>query len=220
MTILYSVYCIRRDDGKRYIGKAKNIQPRMNSHKKTNRFKNHSFTYEILFQSEDHQSIEEAEKYYILWMDTYNNGLNKTKDGTGNHNSIKFTTFGKKFSEESKKKISENHWSKRGYKSWSLGKHHTEETKFKISQKKLGKISFKKYDENQVRAFLNLYKTRPIIKQANVVQANGRKLPYDRAFVKQYAMDYNIQPAAAYKILKRKTLVWKPLIEQILDSKF
>jgi len=220
MTILYSVYCITRNDGLRYIGKAKNIKTRINSHKKSERFKSHDITYEILFQSENHELIEDAEEFYINWFDTYNNGLNKTKNGTGNHNSPNFTTYGKKYSEKSKQKIKDNHWSKKGYKPWNLGKTHSIESKQKMSNLRKGKFWSKKYNEQDVEQFLLLYKTKPNILIANTVQQNGRLLPYDRAFAKTYAKQFKLHEAIALKILKRKTLVWKPILEKILDSKF
>lgn len=66
------------------------------------------------------QKIDEREKYWVAYYDSYNNGYNSTKGGKGGKGNVK----GCKFSEEQKRKISE---SLKGYK-------HTEETRRKMSE--------------------------------------------------------------------------------------
>jgi len=116
------------------------------------------FKKEILFElnSEDEMFLKEAElvnEKFVQRKDTYNlmtGGLggrsvslesrmkmSKVRSGENNYK------WGKHLSEETKKKISENHADCSGENNSFYGKHHTEETKKKISESKSGKCTGK-----------------------------------------------------------------------------
>jgi group I intron endonuclease len=218
---MYCIYCITRlSDKKKYIGKAKNIKQRICQHKKSKRFLGHEFIYEILYYSEDHDKIKDSEEIYIKIFDTYKNGLNLTPDGTGNNYTEKFTTLGFKFSDETKRKLSLNHHDVKAEKNPMYNKTHSDETKAKWSKLRKGKVSSKKFDYETIEILLYLYKTKPVIDIANKIQPNGRIIDYDSAFCKVYAGKYNMTAANLKKIIKGKTIVWKPLYEKILNTKY
>ena len=218
---MYCIYCITREDNQKYIGKAKNIKRRMSQHKKTKRFLNKIFIYEVLFYSESHELIVDAEKTYITIFDTYNNGLNLTPDGSGNNYTNKFTTFGLKWSDETKRKISINHYSKKeGYIPSMLGKTHSEEQKQHWSKIRKGKVHSTKYNTDDIKKLLLLYKTEPFLENANKIQKNGKMLSYDKAFCNTYAEKFNMCAPNMYKIITGKTIAWNPLYEEILNSKY
>jgi hypothetical protein len=216
---MYCVYCITREDGKKYIGKAKNIKNRMSSHKKTKRFLDYNFSYEVLFYSEDHEMISCAEKFFISLYDTYNNGLNETPDGSGNNYTEKFTTHGFKFSDESKQKMRLNHYSKKeNYIPPMLNKHHSQETKIMWSQKRKGKVHSKKFNEQCIENILNLYVSKPIL-NLDFKRKNGKTIDYDSAFCIQYAEKFNMSIPNLKKIIKGNNIVWKSLFEKIVNMK-
>lgn len=78
----------------------------MSQHKGHDRFKDDSFTFEILHVSSCRDEIEKLEEYYISKYDSYENGLNATPHGKGHSNTSNFTTLGHKFSDTSKNKMS------------------------------------------------------------------------------------------------------------------
>lgn len=103
------VYLLTRSDGKLYVGicLTRRIRQRMNSHRVSKRFKEWSFDLRILEELVSRDEALERELYWISKLDTYNNGLNGTKSGSGyGHGSPDFTTLGFTFSEESKRKMS------------------------------------------------------------------------------------------------------------------
>ena len=80
----------------------------MYDHAKSKKF-NWEFDIVVLDSYSTRSESEEAEEKFIEEYDTYYNGLNATKGGKGwGHNSPKFTTLGYKYSEESKRKMSES----------------------------------------------------------------------------------------------------------------
>lgn len=108
--VQYIIYKLTRSDGKIYIGTTdtKNFSNRMSQHKSTERFRNHSFNIEIVAQSNDDAILSEESSYIEKFNSMTPNGLNLTRSGKGSgHNSLKFTTRGYRFSEESRKKMSE-----------------------------------------------------------------------------------------------------------------
>jgi len=137
--IIYKV--TNKINGKCYIGKTvkKYLSSRRSGHiyemKKGSKFYFHNslrkygkenFEWEILYECTDHDILKEKELYYIKYFNTFKpNGYNLTKGGDGN--------FGYKYSEESKKKMSESH----------KGNRHSEETKMKISEGNKGRVPTK-----------------------------------------------------------------------------
>ena len=102
---MWCVYLITRDDNQKYVGKTSlmRLKNRMSAHKKDDVFVGHIFKYEILSIADSHDEILEYETHYVQILNTFENGLNKTKHGKGfGHSSSKFTTLGKEFTEEHK----------------------------------------------------------------------------------------------------------------------
>lgn len=207
------VYKITRDDDQVYIGITIDyrLKNRMSVHKGSERFKNHDFEYEILFESEDRSTIYEKEEYYINLYDSFKNGLNKTKGGKGyGHNSKNFTTFGYKFNEKSKKKMSisaKERAKREGIKRSELMKrvHGTPEARKKNSESHKGIISHYKLSEEEIAEIRNIfsnYKNELIGTKAK----NGRVLTKERLLAKEIHKNYNVSPAAIINVLKGKTL--------------
>ena len=121
-----------------------------------------SFKWEILEECNSRKELDEMEFHYIKQYNTYwrDNGYNLTLGGEGSYertkeirkkmsktmkeqykNGRKGFWYGKKLSEETKKKISENHAdvsgeNNPGYgKSYWKGRPHTKETRKKMSEK-------------------------------------------------------------------------------------
>jgi len=83
------------------------MKQRFGDHKRSKRFKDCGFDYQILEESADRSYIERQEEHYINKYDTYQNGLNESPQGKGwGHNSSNFTTLGYVFSDESRQKMS------------------------------------------------------------------------------------------------------------------
>lgn len=152
------VYLITRKDGEQYIGITYNINKRVSAHKKTKRFGIGIEKVEILKECEKYEDAEILEPHYIEEYDTFYNGLNGSINGKGNHLSEKFTTKGFKFTEETREKMRENHWSKTGkYK--PIGKKHTEETKKTLSEIRKGKCwGPRKIDRNDALMILENFR--------------------------------------------------------------
>jgi hypothetical protein len=101
------VYKIIREDNKIYIGITIDFNKRIKNHIRSKRFKELKIkSFEILEQNLTYDEAGKKEEYYINLYDSFNNGLNKSKNGKGNHLAPNFTTRGFKYSEESKKKMS------------------------------------------------------------------------------------------------------------------
>lgn len=103
---IHLVYLLTRNsDSQQYVGISirDRFKNRVSQHKISDRFKDDTFTFEILVESKSRKSIEQLEEYFISEYDTYNNGLNQTPEGRGyGHGSTKFTTFGLTLSDETK----------------------------------------------------------------------------------------------------------------------
>ena len=106
-----------------------------------NKYGEDNFTFDILEIVEDINLLNEKEKYWVDYYDSYYNGYNQTEGGEG--------TIGYKHTEETKKKISESVLGEKnpmygknhsGEKNPMYGKNHSEETKEKISNTLKGKM--------------------------------------------------------------------------------
>jgi hypothetical protein len=216
------VYKIKRSDGLLYIGKTNynRLKKRMYNHSKSQRFVNYNFEYEILFETVDHKIVLQKEKEYIQIYDTYYNGLNKSIDGSGNHNAPNFHTIGFSFSENSKQKMSHSH--KKRFKNGAipsmLGKKHSEEVKKEWSMKRKGKVWSKKFNDEIIKKLMLEYKRTPL--QKTIISKNGKPLNHLRKFCNEHAEKYNMTSANMKKILSGKTLAWKHLYKEILDMKY
>lgn len=133
------IYLITRKDGQQYVGITYDMKKRMREHSYSERFKMGIESVSIIKECETYTEASELEEKYIEEYDTFRNGLNRSKNGKGNHLAPSFTTLGFKYSDESKKKMSENNWIKRGGTNPMLGKEHKEETKKSWSDTRKGK---------------------------------------------------------------------------------
>lgn len=223
------VYKITRIDGLEYIGITLRLKKRFKDHYNSNRFSIGVNRFSVLKVCDTYEEAEKLEELYIQQFDTYYNGLNETIDGKGNHLSPKFTTKGMTFSEESRRKMSENHWSKKGYKNGMTGRKHNENTKKEWSKLRKGffwgkrKISknewMKIYSDyiNENNTFSNEYISNFVKKSdkdkalngdfrklEELIAPNGKPLNYKTIFSKYYSEKYDITPQAIIGIINCK----------------
>lgn len=207
----YVIYKLtRKSDGLIYIGttNTKCFNTRMSGHRISKRFENDSFTIEILEKSSD-PSIHDLEEKYIEQYDSFHNGLNESIDGKGNHLTSNFTTEGYKFSDESRKKMSEV---KKGCIPWNKGKKNcfSEETIKKFSRIRKGK-QWKptKLNEDDVLQIRKRYDEgecgdHPDI---GIILKSGYKQTRFNIFCKFISQEYSCTENNIKNIIKRKT--WK-----------
>ena len=95
----------------------------------------------IEFQTPNKEQALELESELMKWYDSVENGYNTSSYGSGDYKhseehkkKISEALTGRVFSEESKKKMSDNHADLSGEKAYWYGKHHSEETKNKIRE--------------------------------------------------------------------------------------
>lgn len=149
---MIGIYKITNPVGAIYIGQSKNIELRFKKYKiLSGGVKNQPKLYQSLLQygvsahvydvvKECKESeLDDLEKFYINYFNSFKNGLNMTDGGIRKFNiskevSSKISEANRNRSDEVKKKIGQ---SKIGNKNM-LGKHHTEDTKIKISKAKSG----------------------------------------------------------------------------------
>jgi hypothetical protein len=200
----YIIYLITRDDGLRYVGTTdtKRLYHRMKHHAWSERFKHHSFEWELLAWSE-YQNIHKLERYYIHLYDTFKSGLNCSIDGKGNHLAPNFTTRGYSHKEETKKKIGEK--SKKARK--ARGYKHKEATREHWSKIRKGKVHSRKFSLEIIRSVLEMFEKRPHIPEAGTKSRNGRVLPYERAFSNKYAGSFGMTAAHVYNIITNKIIL-------------
>ena len=176
--IVYKITCLKND--KLYIGYTSiSLKTRLRGHFKTARsgknikFANAirkygeiNFKIEELFTFHDKQLALLKEIELIKFYDTIKNGYNTSYGGEGgggnlgrslsieHKQKISKSNKGKKFSELTKKKISDNHADIRGVKNPFFGKSHSKETKEKIGNRyyKTGK-EHHLYKRKQITSF-------------------------------------------------------------------
>lgn len=201
----YYIYKITRSDGKLYIGTTDSvcIKNRMCRHKKSSRFIGYDFSYEIIEFSNSVELIDK-ESYYIQYYNTLTpNGLNISIDGKGNHLSSNFTTRGFKFSEESKKKMSESSKSRTRTTGWK----HSDDTKKMWSDKRTGKCWKKPVlTEHQWNELNDIWNKKPACPLVNSI---NKKLSYERSFAKVYAEHFGLTVNGLYNIITNKLRVFK-----------
>lgn len=196
---MYSVYVITREDGKQYVGITNRLRKRMLEHKGDDRFEGYFFTYEIISEGHSFEEARRIETLYVRLYDTYSNGLNKTKDGSGNNYTEAFTMAGRKHTEETKRKIGNSHRGKK-VNIWNKGKKMSEAFCRKQSELKKGKPL--KITIEQKQEILDLYASKPDVPNAGKKSRNGRVSSYLQEFSKLYADNYGITPAAIRRIVK------------------
>lgn len=205
---IYVVYKIIRDDDKIYIGTTikDRLKNRISQHKTTERFKNHKFTLEILEESTSKSYIDAKEEYYIKHFDSYNSGLNESIDGKGNHLCNNFTTLGFKYSEKSRKKMSESAKARVARLGVPFkGKKHTPETKKNWSKKRKGRLFQYRLPESVYKELREEFE-KSKQKYVEYIAANGKLLTGERQFAHEVSQKYNISVNMIVNIIKRKVL--------------
>ena len=162
------IYCIENlINGKKYIGQSVNIDARWSKHKNElndnkhfndylqkswNKYGQDNFSFYVVEYCNIEQ-LDEKEIYYINFYKTLNRdkGYNLMSGGTfGRKYSIESrmkmseSLKGHEVSPESRIKISKNHADVSGKNNGMYGKHHTEEAKKRVSEANKGKISAKR----------------------------------------------------------------------------
>jgi len=169
---IYSIYkATNIINGKSYIGfTSKELSVRIKQHQQLrhdNRFHNairkhgwNNFEWECIYQSKDGvYTLNEMEPYFIIEYNSYKNGYNGTRGGDG--------AFGRKHTEETKRKISEA--SKRN--SYSKGRVLSEETKRKMSEAKKGKV----FSEEHKRKISVTNKGKVLSEETKSKQSEAKK---------------------------------------------
>lgn len=210
------VYLITRNDGLQYIGITNNVKKRISAHKKTNRFSIGIKYVEILKECKTYEEAEKLEPEYIAMYDTFNNGLNESVNGKGNHLAPNFTTKGFIFSDETKEKMKTNHWSKTG-KYRPVGIPHTEDTKKHWSAIRKGKCwGTRKISAEDALKIKNLFEAdsldfeiefiKKFVKEKHkslvgkisfeeLKTPNGKQLNKVKLYSEHFASIYNVNPA-------------------------
>lgn len=167
------VYMLTREDNLNYIGITNNIKARLYQHKKSLRFSlSKIMSVEILADCPTYQEAENLEEHFISKFDTFKNGLNTTPTGKGKNLNCKFNTLGFVFSDETKRKMRENHWSKTG-KYTQKGRRHSKESRERMSIARKGKL-FRK-----IKIELEEYQ-----KIADLINVNG--IIFDHEYLKTF----------------------------------
>lgn len=167
---------------KRYIGQSTNIENRFIRHKSKLKNNKHinlplqnaynngdRFDYNILLTCE-RNNLSFCEKWCISALDTTNpnKGYNISPGGES-------TNFGKKFSEEHNRKISE---AISGEKHWNYGKHRSEETKRKISESHRGEKS----------SWYGKHHTKESIRKISESKVGKKNPPTSKHYTEEYKM--------------------------------
>lgn len=209
---VHLVYLLkRRSDSQLYVGitMKKRMKQRFGDHKRSKRFKDCGFDYQILEESTDRSYIEKQEEYYINKYDTYQNGLNESPQGKGwGHNSSNFTTLGYVYSEESRKKMSEsakkraeregfNLRSKRSKENWKNPNYISKQSEVRKG-KRLRPL---KISDETVAEIRSLYEQEKVEIEQQLVSINKERkeknsgwkpLTVHSEFAKKYCDHYNV----------------------------
>jgi len=218
------VYLITRSDNQKYVGITYDIPKRMYAHKKSKRFEIGIKNIEVLEECLTYEEAEKLEPMYIEKYDTFYNGLNGSVDGKGNHLAPNFTTKGYKFSDESRQKMKENHWSTKMKNTWTTNTVYSEETRKKWSETRKGicwrprKITrdealklIKLYEEDSINYSDDFVKQFVKVKDKKRVgkvpleelkAPNGKYLNKIKLFSEYFCKEYNVTPQAITGLLK------------------
>ncbi len=212
-TILYLVYLLEDVmTGEKYIGTTTsvNFYRRMRSHSR-GRFKDRNFSVQLL-ECGTNPEIFDMEETYVTKYDTYNNGLNLTRDGKP---STKHRSSGYKFSNETRKKMSDI--KKRDFKPWNKGKSY--KMRPEVSEFRKGKQwGPTVLTEEKVVKIIELYLERaPLVDdRIGKIQRNGRPFSYEHAFAQKYGEVFEISSARIRQIITKRgwAHVWERYSKQ------
>lgn len=185
---MYTIYALVDDDGVvKYVGQTTQVDVRKRDHK--NKKPPHNFV--IIKENLSAEDAKQFEIDTIAKYNTYKNGWNMSSGGEG-FDGYRRTNIG---------------GVKKGNIPWNKGKSgcFSEETISKMSNVRKGKIHSSKLTPEKVRFIRNLYNSRPRLKGVGDIQPNGKVLPYDRAFSKNYAEEFDITPNNLHKIILYKS---------------
>jgi len=221
------VYKIIRNDGLEYIGITVNYKARIKSHLKSSRFAIGIKEFKILKECDTYKEAEQLEEVYIQQFNTYKNGLNLTPTGKGLNDTEKFNTYGHKYSEESKKKMSDSA-KKRGLNT-PIGFKHSEDTKKHWSNVRKNKVygpikltreqwlelytEFKEdkiqFESDYIAKFVK--KTQKLnvthIPFSELKGGNGKPLTKETLYSNYYAEKFNVTPNAIRAVFKNKGIM-------------
>ena len=212
------VYKLTRSDGLEYIGVTKNLRKRLNSHKNSKRFSEKTIVQvQVLFDG-DYVECEALEEKFIEQYGTYTNGLNLTAKGKGKSETCRFNTLGYKFSDESRKRMSE---SSKARTDRPKGYRHTAETKAKWSERRRGKVwGPVKIDKDKLISEWHAFSPTledmkhmvlSVSEDGDVRFKNGKKFSYTRGklvlFKKAKSIEYNTTPEAIKRIITDEQLL-------------
>lgn len=214
---MFVVYKITRKDNLEYIGITKNMGARVSQHIKSPRFSLGIEKVEVLETAESYEEAEELEEFFIQKFDTWKNGLNLTQTGKGLNEGTKFNTLGYKFSERSRQKMKDNHWSKTGSYT-PRGRAASEKQRAHLTKIAKERQVRTKLSKQDVVAILTNFKNRPHLEGVGHVAANGRKLTYERLFAKSCCGDYDITSAQLMNIITGKAKAWKCIFQEIMKN--
>jgi len=213
------VYKITRVDDMCYIGVTVNPDKRLYEHKRSARFSVGIKKFEILHECDSYDIAEDLEEQCISVYDTFENGLNLTRDGKAGDGT--FNTLGHKYSQSSRDKMSDSA-KLRG--PTTIGFKFSEETKRNWSDSRKGKRWGKaKLDDAQASeiysTFLNdsiefdieFVKTYVKASQQDQIEnmtfdrlrsKNGKPLSKEVLYCNYYAEMHGVSSSAIRSIIK------------------
>ena len=211
--IVHLVYTITDIMGTVYVGisSENRMKNRFSQHKKSPRFAT-PIVMEVVYMSKDRDHIEDMEEYYIKELDTYRNGGNNTPSGKGNHRSRNFHTKGFKFTEESRKKMSETR--KRLFAEGKIKpvkmteEHHKNLQEAKVKKLK-GVMRFDKITLGAVAEIRELYNKKVPLGEDYILRENafneGNFFSYKQAFMAFMADKFGVSTWVIREILNGNT---------------
>lgn len=215
---IYTIYKATNNiNGKVYIGFDSKFPRRIRGHKSKYNKRNSKFYYairkygwdnfewDIIYQSKDMvHTLNEMENYFINQYDSYYSGYNSTFGGEG--------TKGFKFSEESKKKMSET---RKGENNPFYGKSHTQKSKcrnlnyFGENNPRYGTTLSEETKEKQRKKLCKrIYEI--ICPDGSILITNN---------LKKFCREYNLNDSNLYATIRGKQSNHKGYIAKIIDEK-
>lgn len=213
------IYKLTREDGLEYIGITKDLKKRLSSHRKSRRFSELKLINFITLFEGSYEECDKLEESYIEMYGTFKHGLNMTNKGKGKNDTNRFNTFGFKFSEDSKLKMSIS-GKKRANR--LIGYKHNDSTKKRWSDLRKGKIwGLVKVDkENLIKQWYDF--TPDINDMIHLISKtksnnnqlffhNGRKFSYVKGklvlFKEIKSVEYKVTKEAIKRIITNEQLL-------------